>query len=146
MPRKSKRTPKVVAEILKRLELGHPLAVICRSEERFPHPSIWGDWCAADESLAIAYARARAVGHDTIAAETIAIVDDVTEDPASRKVRAETRLKLLAKWDPKRYGDAILHKHADADGEKLNADPTGIATRAAALIAAALARTPNGTD
>lgn len=35
------------------------------------------------------------------------IVDILEEDPASRRVRAETRLKLLAKWDPKRYGDKL---------------------------------------
>ena len=37
--------------------------------------------------------------------------------------RAEIRLKLLSKWSPKRYGDAVQLRHADADGEKLDTAP-----------------------
>lgn len=36
-----------------------------------------------------------------------------------RKLQIETRLKLLAKWDPARYGDKV--QHADAEGNILPA-------------------------
>ena len=133
----TKRHDDVEAEILRRISEGEPLATICRSDpKRFPHPTTWGDWVAADETLAFAYARAREVGFDAIAAEGLTIVDDVDEDPASRRVRADYRLKLLAKWDPKRYGDAMLHKHADADGEKIKLDEVGRSARLAAIAKA----------
>lgn len=120
MPQPSKRDPIVEREILDRLAEGQPLSVICRSDERFPHPSVWRDWCEADETLAIAYARAREAGEDAIAGECLAIIDEpparlMTEqgpriDPAdvhNRRLRFEGRLKLLAKWNPKRWGDKV---------------------------------------
>ena len=33
-----------------------------------------------------------------------------------RKLRIETRLKLLAKWNPKKYGDKLAHTGADGEG------------------------------
>lgn len=120
MPFPSKRTPEVIDEVLERLSLGEPLAEICRSDAKFPHPSTWADWCLADEALNIAHMRARDVGFDVIAAGIIKIIDDVEEDPASRRVRAEYRLKLLAKWDPKRYGELV--KLGNADGSNLGLD------------------------
>ena len=133
MPMPSKRSDDVEEEILKRISEGEPLAVICRSDpERFPHPSTWGDWVNADEALAIAYARAREVGFDAIAADCLQIADNTDNDTKTTgedgrevantewisrsKLRVETRLKLLAKWDPKRYGDLL--KLSGSDGSE----------------------------
>ncbi len=141
----TKRHDDVEEEILRRLADGEPLATICASDpKRFPHPTTWGDWVAADETLAFAYARARETGFDAIAAKGLAIVDDVSEDPASRRVRADYRLKLLAKWDPKRYGDATLHKIADADGEKIEMGRVERAARMAAILDKAAGRMNDG--
>jgi hypothetical protein len=132
MPRVSKKTDALVADVLERLSKGEPLAQICRDDDK-PHPSAWRDWCDADESLAIAYARAREDGFDAIAAEALGIIDaqpervmTVTgEDRSESRIdaasvqwayrRFEARMKLLAKWDPKRYGELV--KLAGADGE-----------------------------
>ena len=75
--------------------------------------------------MGIAYARARDEGFDQIAAQALIIADTqhegeiVTEKPdgtverrredmlGHRKLQIETRLKLLAKWDPRRYGDKL---------------------------------------
>jgi hypothetical protein len=35
------------------------------------------------------------------------------------KLRIETRLNLLAKWDPKRYGARIQNEHSSPDGGPL---------------------------
>lgn len=126
------RSPELEAEILRRLAEGEPLAQICRSDG-FPHPATWRDWCRSDPKLAIAYAGAREDGEDRIAAECLAIADTpaigikekvdengvvvevVREDMLGhRKLQIDTRLKLLAKWNPKRWGDKILHGE-DAD-------------------------------
>jgi hypothetical protein len=36
-----------------------------------------------------------------------------------RKLRIETRLKLLAKWNPKKYGERVQNEHTGADGGPL---------------------------
>lgn len=68
------------------------------------------------------FARARISGMDAIAEQCIAISDETPRttdnggtdsgDVQHRKLQIETRLKLLAKWDPKRYGDRIALDHA----------------------------------
>lgn len=149
MPRVTKRTEAVTDEILRRLSEGETLNGICRSDDKFPHPSVFRDWCDADESLAIAYARAREEGFDAIAEETLSIADATENDTvrtehgerpnnewiSRSKLRVETRLKLLAKWDPKRYGELV--KVGNADGTNLKDDLDGVArtTRLAAMFA-----------
>lgn len=136
MPAHSKKTPAITTAILARLSKGEPLAQICR-DEGMPDSSTWRDWCAADEALGIAYARARDEGFDAIALDSLQIMDASPErymtelgeriDPASvawAKSRAEQRLKLLAKWDPKRYGDKITQEHTGADGGPIQSQAT----------------------
>lgn len=125
MPRPSKKTDAVIKEILEDMAKGIPLAVICR-RPGMPHPSVWREWCRADESLDIAHAKARDDGFDAIAVEALEIIDTPPEqvatehglkrDPAAvnwQKARFEARLKLLAKWDPKRYGEKVDHTSSD---------------------------------
>jgi hypothetical protein len=114
------RTPEMVDDILARLSNGEPLAAICRTDG-YPHPSTFRDWVNADEELSRRFARAREVGFDAIAEQALDIADDerhdwvlskkgeVTDEVAigRARLRVETRLKLLAKWDPKRYGDKL---------------------------------------
>lgn len=111
-------TPELFQEICERLELGEPLEVICR-DDHMPSARTVYDWMARDETLSAPFARGRRLGFDCIAAECMAIADDEVHDwvmtkkgPITNevaigraKLQVETRLKLLAKWDPKRYGD-----------------------------------------
>lgn len=106
------------------MSTGEPLAVICRSApDRFPAPETWSKWCAEDAELGIRHGRARDAGYDSIAQDCMSIadsnIDDVycaadgeertNSDVIQRaKLRVETRLKLLAKWDPRRYGDKMI--------------------------------------
>lgn len=112
----------LIDEIVERLADGEPLAEICRS----PHMPAWRTvyhWLEADPLAAAAIARARDHGHDRIAIQALQIADDKSGDPQRDKLRIETRLKLLAKWNPKKYGDSTQIKHADADGNKLDTAP-----------------------
>jgi len=141
MPYPSKRTPEVVEEILQRLSDGEPLAVICRSDKKFPHPNVWLRWADDDEELAIAYARARDVGADAIAVQALEIIDaepervvevDAEGKTSSKRIdsaavawaknRAELRLKLLAKWNPKKYGDKQTLDVGNKEGETLKTE------------------------
>lgn len=127
MGRKSTYDPKVAAAICERLSKGEPLAHICR-DPGMPAVRTVSDWKAEHESFAANFARARDDGFDAIAAECLAIAntpvegrrtvvkpdgtETTTEDMLGhRKLQIETRLKLLAKWDPRRYGEKIELEH-----------------------------------
>ena len=121
--RPSLKTPERCKEICDRLSKGEPLTVIC-ADAHMPHDSIVRDWMANDEEFSRAIARARELGFDALAWEAKQIADtpligEETTIKASgietkrgdmlghRKLQIETRLKLLAKWDPKRYGEKL---------------------------------------
>ncbi len=115
------RTSEIEDEIIRRLSTGEPMAVICRSEH-MPEDRTVRRWQDADADFASAIARAREDGFDAIAADCLAIADETGADTrigqdgretadsewiSRSRLRVETRLKLLAKWDPKRYGDRM---------------------------------------
>lgn len=127
MGRPSKYKPELVEEICERLGRGEPLAAICRSDEKFPHRSVVNDWMDANPEVSRLIARARDQGEEWLAAECLEIAntpvegtettvegDKVTEKRADmlghRKLQIETRLKLLAKWNPKKWGDKITQE------------------------------------
>ena len=118
------RTPEIVDDVIDRISKGETLASICRTPG-YPATRTFYDWVEADEELSARFARARKVGFDAIADETIAIADTPpayaqseggarvdTGEVAHRKLQIETRLKLLAKWDPRRYGDKVEVEHS----------------------------------
>ena len=112
MGRTTTYTEDVAEEIVERLSTGEPLAQICR-DDHMPAARTVGDWRVVNETFAAAIARAREDGFDRIAADALTIIDTLNEDPASRRVRLDGRLKLLAKWDPKRYGDKVALTNAE---------------------------------
>ena len=87
------------------------------------------DWMYQDEDLSAAIAKARDLGWDAIAEDCLRIADtpmyghEVTESEddegvkrvtvkktdmlGHRKLQVETRLKMLAKFNPKKYGDRV---------------------------------------
>ena len=103
--RPSKKTPAICNEIIQRLSEGEPLAQICR-DDHMPDRNKVYEWIKKDAALSGRCARAREAGFEMIAADCLEIVDGRDgDDAASRRLRAEVRLKLLAKWDPRRYGE-----------------------------------------
>lgn len=130
--RPSKYTPEIAQKMCEMLSDGIPLREICR-QEGFPEWRTVYDWMYRDDALgadgvglSAAIARAREAGYDAMAEECILIADNpqygqkqvMTDDGTAttvedmlghRKLRIETRLKLLAKWNPKKYGDKITH-------------------------------------
>lgn len=115
------RTEAIVDTIIEAVTAGTPLAEILRSDPAMPKPTTFYDWLRGDEALSERFARAREFGFDAIAVETLKIADDASADwipgkngpmldaehVSRSKLRIETRLKLLSKWDPKRYGDRL---------------------------------------
>lgn len=121
--RATKKTPECIAAVIAGLSCGTPLTVICH-QDGMPDPETVRNWMNADPELALAIAGARETGFDVIAMDVLDIVDNLKEDPASRRIRADARLKLLAKWDPKRYGDRTQTAVTGADGGPVRSETT----------------------
>ena len=113
--------------VIASLEQGIPLTVAVEAL-RQPRRTVY-DWLKADPDVQEAVRLARDLGYDYIARECIEIADDTSNDMIfdgdgnphpngaavlRAKVRIETRLKLLSKWDPRRYGEA---KTVKVEGE-----------------------------
>ena len=130
----------LISEICARLSAGEPLAQICR-DVHMPDRTVVYDWINQDESISQRIAHARNLGFDAIADQCLVIANtpqvgveekvtpavrnqqgDVVVPESievkrgdmlgHRKLQIETRLKLLAKWDPKRYGEKQQVEHS----------------------------------
>jgi predicted secreted protein len=126
--RPSKYDPEIARQMCEQLSEGIPLREICR-QEGFPAWRTVYDWMGKDPDLSTAIAHARDVGYDALAEECLDIADNANNDWMERfdeegrsagweangehiqrsKLRIETRLKLLAKFNPKKYGDRVTH-------------------------------------
>ena len=131
--RPSSYNPETAQKICEMLSEGIPLREICRMDG-FPAWRTIYDWMYKDDALgdegvglSASIARAREVGYDSLAEECLSIADDANNDWMQRtdkdgrstgwvlngehvqrsKLRIETRLKLLAKFNPKKYGEKV---------------------------------------
>lgn len=123
MARPSLYTPGLVETICARLAEGEPLAVICRGEGMPGITTLWR-WEREHEGVSETIACAREAGQEIIAARARGTARGKTGDDGDSsgdvqrdKLIIETDMKLLAKWNPRKWGDKL--QHADADGEKL---------------------------
>jgi len=130
--RPSKRTPEVERRIIKGLSKGTPLTILCEPAD-MPSDDSVRNWMDSDPAFSRAIARAREAGFDRIALEALEIAYNVGNEHKDTietkfgeipnkewvmrsKLRVETRLKLLAKWDPKRYGEKLAQEISGPDG------------------------------
>lgn len=111
----------IADEICRRLSEGEALIAICR-DEHMPGESTVRGWVTDDHvGFAARYARARDLGLERMAEETVEIADDsgldvvmTADGPRAdgevvqrAKLRVDTRKWLLSKLAPKRYGDRL---------------------------------------
>jgi hypothetical protein len=124
--RPSKYTPEIAKKMCEMLADGVPLREICR-QEGFPAWVTVYEWMYRDDAageakvgLSEAIAKAREVGQDAMAERAYLEMYQEPERIMSEggnkidpgyvqlvKARAEITLKMLAKWNPKRYGDRV---------------------------------------
>lgn len=117
-------------EIVHRMSHGEPLREICR-DEHMPHWTVVYDWQKTNEEFSLRIAQARELGEEAIAQQCLEIADDDTRDwemvrdkdgnvtgvkvdgehVQRSKLRIETRLKLLAKWNPRKWGEKVDLNH-----------------------------------
>lgn len=111
--------------ICERMAQGEPLAKICRDPEMPGLRTVY-DWRDAHPEAAEKLLAAREAGEEVIAAscmdicderegkaimaggEEVAVVFDSTAVQRN-KLRIWTRLELLKKWNPKKWGDKVQH-------------------------------------
>lgn len=136
----AKKTPEefiseeVFNDILQWITDGNTLRSYCRQAGAPGWMSVYNHINRSEERRD-RYRKAREAGMDAIAEDTIAMVDEYPEkiqgdrvDPGWvnwRRIQVEQRLRLLAKWDPKRYGDKVGIDHSG--GVNLNVI-TGVPT------------------
>lgn len=138
MTKRAKRTGRpstfsqaVADEIVRRIASGEPLAVICR-DDGMPCDNTVRAWAKQNEPLSEAIAHAREVGHDMIAWRARMTLrgfgpdrgGESTGDVQRDRAIADYDLKLLAKWDPKRYGDKVALTGGGPDDPPIEAAVT----------------------
>lgn len=99
----------IAEEICWRLAQGQTLKSICMLNH-MPNITTVFDWEARHGEFAQMSARAREHGTHVLADQCIEIADDPLMDPADKRVRIDTRIRLIGKWNAKRYGDKIEHE------------------------------------
>lgn len=130
MGRPSSYTDAVATQIIERLSNGEPLREICRDDNMPAWTTVYA-WMKVRPELAERFAHAREAGEEAIGQDCLRIADDASNDWMEKydkdgecigwqlnhdhvqrsKLRIETRLKLLAKWNPKKWGEKIDMNH-----------------------------------
>lgn len=83
---------------------------------------LW-NWLTATPDRAEMFAQARELGWDALAEELFEMSQDPTLNAKDRRVRLDGGLKMLARWCPHRYGEAVLLKHeVETTGEELTSE------------------------
>lgn len=148
--RPTSRTPAVEKRIIDGLCDGTPLRALCR-EEGMPNWRTVYLWTEKDADFAAQVMRARDTGTDAIAEQALDLIDaepariEGKIDPGHvqwKRAQVETRLKLLACWNPKRYGSKQTVDVGNKDGEALKVESN--AAEIAAQVASALRAAKRG--
>jgi hypothetical protein len=93
-------------EICRRLSLGETMTSVCNDSGMPEYGTMWR-WMKEDERFREESAHARELGTHALADQCIAIADDPTLDPQDKRIRIDTRIRLIGKWNQKKYGDKI---------------------------------------
>ena len=122
--RQGKRTPEIDERIIDGLSNGIALRVLCRQDDMPSWRSVY-NWMDADASFAARVACARDLGFEALAEDILDIADGtraISEHVQLSKLRIETRLKLLACWNPKKYGTKQTVDVGNKENETLKID------------------------
>lgn len=140
----SKYTEEIADRICSLVANGVNLRVVCRMEGMPAWRTVY-DWVVARPDFAARLAHARDLGYDALAEEALDIANTpvmgfkkvyssggdkdedsmtVTEDDmlGHRKLQIETRLKLLACWNPKKYGNKVAVGGDEGNPIKIEAE------------------------
>lgn len=117
-------SPEQIEHICMELSEGKSLRSIARALE-IPESTI-RYYLAKDEAAFAHSMHARELGCDALADECLEIADEKGADPAEKRIRIETRIRLIGKWS-QRYSDKVTLKNETTvthryDLDKLSTD------------------------
>jgi hypothetical protein len=112
--------PIIVQEILDWIEDGRTLREFCRQPGKPTFKTVYR-WMEKAEEFRTRFVRARDVGEDAIAQDTLHLIDQqpdrIVSDSGMSKIdpgwvqyqrnRVEQRMKLLAVWNPRKFGAKV---------------------------------------
>jgi hypothetical protein len=101
----------VAAALCERMSKGEPLARICDDPKMPCYTTVW-NWEQAHPEFLKLSTRARELGTHYLADDCLKIADGAG-DPADKRIRIDTRLRLIGKWNRKGYGDKVQHVGGD---------------------------------
>lgn len=130
--RPSTYAQEVADAICDRIANGEPLREICRDEEMPAWRTVY-NWQEANPDFKARIAHSRELGEEAIIQDCLRIADtpligeEVEESEngmkvkrgdmlGHRKLQIETRLKLLAKWNPRKWGEKVDLNHGGQEG------------------------------
>ncbi|VVE00432.1 hypothetical protein PIN31115_02075 [Pandoraea iniqua] len=103
--------------ICERMAEGESLRVICKSKD-MPNKRTVMRWVAADEKLAEQYSEAQSMRADCYFDQIIDIADSKA-DPQKTRVQIDARKWVLARMNPKKYGDKFTQELTGSEGGAL---------------------------
>jgi len=159
MGRPSGYSPEIAAEICELIATTpRGIDAICSENDGLPSPRTVHRWLNEEEEFRQSYLRARERQADLLFDQCLEIADDGSNDTklvgregeeheacnsewiSRSKLRVETRMRMAGKLAPKKYGEAVQLRHADAEGETIDLSATSAAARLAALMEAVRSR------
>lgn len=111
--RPSKKTKKLINEIISRIANGEALIAICR-DSVMPSTETFFKWMRDDEDLLDMYARAKEATAYIYAEQIIEIADTAKNrvEVEKARIQVDARKWLAAKLLPKKYGDKLNLEHS----------------------------------
>jgi hypothetical protein len=96
--------------VIERLMQGRSLLSICRDKDIPSHATVLR-WRKKYPDFDEAIPRAREEGTHVLADQCLEIADNSDLDPQDRRVRIDTRLRLIGKWNARNYGEKQQVEH-----------------------------------
>lgn len=107
--------PEVKQKVCELLAQGIPLSKICKMKDMPTYMTVL-TWQKEDAEFSDSSARAKQDGTHALADEALEIADDPLIDPADKRIRIDTRIRLIGKWNARAYGDKLAHTGPDGSG------------------------------
>jgi hypothetical protein len=124
--RPSNYTEELAANICEMLARGTPLVKICELDE-MPAYSTVRKWEKVNPEFAALSTRAKQDGTHYLADECLEIADEALPDDAEkarievphRKLKIDTRMRLIGKWNAREYGEKVTAEHTGPNGGEI---------------------------